>query len=99
MRKIGKTRRGFTLVEMVLVIAIIVILAGIDSGKANIVCACGKAAVSGGAHAGKMVGKVAALTGGKGGGRPESAMAGVGDIAKIDDALAGAKDIAAEFVK
>ena len=27
MRKIGKTRRGFTLVEMVLVIAIIVILA------------------------------------------------------------------------
>ena len=78
---------------------LIVILAGIDGGKANIVCACGKAAVSGGAHAGKMVGKVAALTGGKGGGRPESAMAGVGDIAKIDEALAGAKAIAEEFVK
>ena len=29
MRKIGKTRRGFTLVEMVLVLAIIVILAGV----------------------------------------------------------------------
>ncbi len=29
MRKIGKTRKGFTLVEMVLVIAIIVILTGI----------------------------------------------------------------------
>ena len=29
MRKIGKTRKGFTLVEMVLVIAIIVILASI----------------------------------------------------------------------
>ena len=29
MRKIGKTRRGFTLVEMVLVIAIIVILASV----------------------------------------------------------------------
>ena len=29
MRKIGKTRKGFTLVEMVLVIAIIVILAGV----------------------------------------------------------------------
>ena len=29
MRKIGKTKRGFTLVEMVLVIAIIVILAGV----------------------------------------------------------------------
>ena len=29
MRKIGKTRAGFTLVEMVLVLAIIVILAGV----------------------------------------------------------------------
>ena len=29
MRRIGKTRKGFTLVEMVLVIAIIVIIAGI----------------------------------------------------------------------
>ena len=29
MRRIGKTRKGFTLVEMVLVIAIIVILAGV----------------------------------------------------------------------
>ena len=29
MRKIGKTRKGFTLVEMVLVIAIIVILTGV----------------------------------------------------------------------
>ena len=29
MRKIGKTRKGFTLVEMVLVIAILVILAGV----------------------------------------------------------------------
>ena len=29
MRKIGKARRGFTLVEMVLVLAIIVILAGV----------------------------------------------------------------------
>ena len=29
MRKIGKTKKGFTLVEMVLVIAIIVILAGV----------------------------------------------------------------------
>ncbi|MCR4703360.1 MAG: type II secretion system GspH family protein [Saccharofermentans sp.] len=29
MKRIGKTRKGFTLVEMVLVIAIIVILAGV----------------------------------------------------------------------
>ena len=78
---------------------LIVIIAGVDGEKANIVCACGKNAVAKGAHAGKMVGKVAALTGGKGGGRPDSAMAGVGDRFKIDEALDKAAEIAAEFVK
>ncbi|WP_028510090.1 alanine--tRNA ligase [Ruminococcus sp. NK3A76] len=78
--------------------SVIVILAGIDGEKANIVCASGKAAVSGGAHSGKIVGKVAAVTGGKGGGRPESAMAGVADKSKIDEALAAAAGIVAEFV-
>ena len=78
---------------------LIVIIAGVDGEKANIVCACGKNAVAKGAHSGKIVGKVAALTGGKGGGRPESAMAGVGDRFKIDEALDKAAEIVAEFVK
>ena len=58
----------------------------------------GKAALAKGAHAGKIAGKVAALTGGKGGGRPDSAMAGVGDKYKIDEALDQADEIAAEFL-
>ena len=56
-------------------------------------------ALARGAHAGKIAGKVAALTGGKGGGRPDSAMAGVGDRFKIDEALDQVRTIAEEFIK
>ncbi|MBQ8396078.1 MAG: alanine--tRNA ligase, partial [Oscillospiraceae bacterium] len=65
----------------------------------NIAVACGKQAVAKGALAGKIVGKIAALTNGKGGGRPDSAMAGVGDKNLVNDALNGAEAIVAEFVK
>ena len=50
-----------------------------------------KDAVAAGAHAGKLVGAVAAVTGGKGGGRPDNAMAGGRDASQIDAALAVAK--------
>lgn len=55
--------------------------------RSNMLCVCGKDAVKQGAHAGKLVKEVAAITGGKGGGRPDNAMAGVGDNTKIDEAL------------
>ena len=74
-------------------------IAGINDDKANLVAAAGKDAVAKGAHAGKIVGKVAALTGGKGGGRPDQAMAGVGDKYKIDEALDKVNEIVSEFVK
>ena len=78
---------------------VVVVIAGVYGDKANLVAAAGKAAVAKGAHAGKIVGKTAALTGGKGGGRPDTAMAGVGDRFKIDEALAQVNDIVAEFIK
>lgn len=78
---------------------VVVVVAGVYGDKANFVAAVGKNAVEKGAHAGKIVGKVAALTGGKGGGRPDTAMAGVGDRFKIDEALAKVESIVAEFVK
>ena len=59
--------------------------------KLNFIAVAGKDAVAGGAHAGKLVGAVAAVTGGKGGGRPDNAMAGGKDISKIDEALNVAK--------
>ncbi|MDE6763493.1 MAG: alanine--tRNA ligase [Oscillospiraceae bacterium] len=69
------------------------------AGDGSIVCVCGKDAAAAGAHAGNIVKKVSALTGGKGGGRPDSAMAGVGDASKVKEAIAAVKDIVSEFVK
>ena len=60
----------------------------IHSGeKLNFIAVCGKAAVKNGAHAGNILREVSAVTGGKGGGRPDSAMSGGKDISKIADAL------------
>jgi alanyl-tRNA synthetase len=61
----------------------------IHSGeKLNFIAVCGKAAVAKGAHAGNILREVSAVTGGRGGGRPDSAMSGGKDISKIADALA-----------
>ncbi|MCL1881468.1 MAG: alanine--tRNA ligase [Oscillospiraceae bacterium] len=56
-------------------------------GEANILCICDDVAIKAGFKAGNVVKEVAAATGGKGGGRPDAAMAGIGDISKIDEAL------------
>ena len=65
----------------------VALLAVVCDGKLNFVCAAGADAVKAGAHAGKLVSAVAAVAGGKGGGRPVSAMAGAPDLSKIDEAL------------
>ncbi len=78
--------------------AVIAVLAGVGE-KGQLYCVATKAALEKGAHAGKIVQKLAALTGGKGGGRPDSAMAGIGDAAKVQAALDAAAEVAAEFIK
>ncbi len=70
----------------------VAVLAATSDGKLNFLAVAGKDAVAHGAHAGKLVGSVAAATGGKGGGRPDNAMAGGRDTAKIAEALAGAAE-------
>lgn len=67
---------------------IVAILVSVNADRSNMLCVCGKDAVKKGAHAGKIVKEVSAMTGGKGGGRPDNAMAGVGDPAKVAEALA-----------
>ena len=56
-------------------------------GKGTICVVCGKDAITKGLNAGKIVKAIAELTGGKGGGRPDTARAGVGDLSKIETAL------------
>ena len=70
-----------------------------DGEKLNFVGAAGKDAVKAGAHAGKLLGAVSAVTGGKGGGRPDSATSGGKDISKVTDALAAAEGILDGMVK
>ncbi|MBC8570785.1 alanine--tRNA ligase [Zongyangia hominis] len=67
---------------------IVAVLATSSDGKGNICAACGKEAVKMGVHAGKLIKEVAQIAGGNGGGRPDSAMAGVKDIFKMDEAIA-----------
>ena len=71
----------------------VAVLAVVNEGKLNFVCACGADAVKNGAHAGNLLREVSAVTGGKGGGRPDSAMSGGRDIDKIPEALAKAEEI------
>ena len=54
---------------------------------------CGSDAVKAGAHAGNLLKVVSAITGGKGGGRPDSAMSGGKEISKVDEALAEAEAV------
>lgn len=77
----------------------VAVLAGTNEGKSNILCKCSKSAVAKGANAGTIVREVAAVAGGKGGGKPDQAMAGVPDASKIGDALNAAADIAAKYIK
>ncbi len=77
----------------------VIVLAVSCDGKLNFICSAGKSAVESGAHAGKLVGAVAAVTGGKGGGRPDNAMAGGNDASKIDEALSSAKAILENMLK
>ncbi len=78
---------------------LIAVLAGIGGEKGQLYCICTKSALAKGAHAGNIVKKVAALTEGKGGGRPDSAMAGIGKQELVDKAFAELESIVAEFVK
>ena len=77
----------------------IAVLAGHSEGKGNFLCICSKEAVEKGANAGQIVKQIAAIAGGKGGGKPDSAMAGIADTSKIGEALAALKDIAAAMIK
>jgi alanyl-tRNA synthetase len=74
------------------------VVAVVDDGKITLVCKAGAEAVKQGAHAGKLVGEVASIAGGGGGGRPDFATAGARNPEKLDEALAGAKDVLARQI-
>ena len=66
----------------------VAVLAGADGGKTTLVVSLGRQAVEKGLHAGRIIKAITAITGGGGGGRPESAMGSVADPFKLDEAIA-----------
>ena len=74
----------------------VAVLATATESKVTFVAVCGKNAVARGIRAGDLVRAVSAVTGGKGGGKPDSAMGGGSEVLKIDDALAIVDDFVVE---
>ncbi|MGY0398589.1 MAG: alanine--tRNA ligase [Ostreibacterium sp.] len=70
----------------------LVVLAVVDNDKVKLVASATKA-VSDKLHAGKIIGQIAQIVGGKGGGRSDFAQAGGTDSSKIGDALAAVDGI------
>ena len=71
------------------------VLAAVQGEKITFLAVCGKEAVKAGVKAGDIIKSVTALCGGKGGGKPDSAMGGGTDLLKLDDALASVDDFVA----
>ena len=74
----------------------VAVIASINGEKITFLAVCGKEAVAKGIKAGEIIKNVTAICGGKGGGKPDSAMGGGTNVLKLDDALASMDDFVAE---
>ena len=71
----------------------VVVFGAEAEGKVNLVTAVSKDLTGRGVHAGKIIGIVAKVVGGGGGGRPDMAQAGGKDPARLDEALGKVAEI------
>ena len=76
-------------------VAAVIALAG---EKVTLLAVCGKEAVAKGVKAGDIIKSIAPIVGGKGGGKPDSAMGGGSDAARVADALAAVKPFVEKIV-
>lgn len=65
----------------------VIVLAGVKNDKISFVVMVTKELNSKGIHAGNLIKKIAGVTGGSGGGRPDMAQAGGKDISKLNESL------------
>ncbi len=75
--------------------SIVAVIASVEGDKLTFEVSCGKEAVSRGVRAGDLVRHVTAICGGKGGGRPDSAMGGGKNVLMLDDAMASVDNFVA----
>ena len=78
---------------------VVAVIAAVNGEKSTFLAVCGKNAVDAGIKAGDIIRAVTAVAGGKGGGKPDSAMGGGNDILKTDDALAVVDDFVASKIQ
>jgi len=67
---------------------VVAVMAAVNGEKITFQCVCGRDAVAKGIRAGDIIKSVTAIAGGKGGGKPDSAMGGGSDLSKLKEALA-----------
>ena len=79
--------------------SVVAVLGTVNGEKVTLLAVCGKNAVASGIKAGDIIKAIAPIVGGKGGGKPDSAMGGGSDALKLDDALAAVDDFVAEHLK
>ncbi len=79
--------------------AVVAVIAGTSEGKGSIVAYSSPDSVKKGVKAGDVAKKVAQITGGNGGGKPDFAMAGAKDITKLDEAIEAVKTIVQDILK
>ena len=72
------------------------VLATVNGEKITFLAVCGKDAVAKGVKAGDIIKAITPICGGKGGGKPDSAMGGGSDVVKLDNALAAVDDFVSQ---
>ena len=78
--------------------AVVAVIAAVNGDKITFQCVCGKEAVAKGIRAGDIIKHITAIAGGKGGGKPDSAMGGGNDVSKLKDALSAVEGFVSEKI-
>jgi len=73
--------------------SLVVVLASVKDGKVHFAGGATKDIVSKGVHVGKLIGEIAKIADGGGGGRADMAQAGAKDVMKVDEALLIAEEV------
>ena len=78
---------------------VVALLAAVQDDKITLNAVCGKDAIAKGIKAGDIIKNLAPICGGRGGGKPDSAMGGGTDVLKLDDMMAALDDYVAANAK
>ena len=78
--------------------AVVAVISAVNGDKITFQCVCGKDAVAKGIRAGDIIKYITAIAGGKGGGKPDSAMGGGNDLSKLKDALSAVEGFVREKI-